>query len=54
MIETPCVSICRQENGRCIGCGRSMEEISNWYSYSDKERRTVMERLEQEMRDQFQ
>ena len=53
MIESPCVSICRQDDGICIGCGRTMEEISNWFNYSDEERRTIMNRLEQELNDQF-
>ena len=46
MIETPCVSICRQENGSCIGCGRTMEEITQWMNYTDEQRRQIMERLE--------
>lgn len=48
MIETPCVSICRQEDGRCIGCGRTMEEVVGWFDYTDQERRSIMERLEKE------
>ena len=53
MIETPCVSICRQEGGRCVGCGRTTEEVTKWANYSDEERRTIMNRLEQELNDQF-
>lgn len=53
IIETPCISICRQENGRCVGCGRTAEEVSNWYGYSDSKRSEIMERLDQEENDLF-
>ena len=26
-IESPCVKICKLENGVCIGCGRTQDEI---------------------------
>jgi hypothetical protein len=28
-----------------MGCGRTLEEIGDWYSMTDAERRTVMEEL---------
>ena len=48
VIETPCVAICRQEDGRCLGCGRTTEEVTEWFNYTDHERKIVMERLEKE------
>lgn len=48
IIETPCVSICRQEGGRCVGCGRTTEEVTKWFDYTDDERKTIMERLEKD------
>ena len=53
MIETPCIAICRQENNRCVGCGRTTEEISKWWNYTDAERASIMERLDQETDDLF-
>lgn len=43
-IESPCVSICRIEPASrlCIGCWRSIEEITNWARMSPGERHTVM------------
>lgn len=29
----------------CIGCGRTMREISEWFKMSDEEREKVFERL---------
>ena len=48
LIETPCVAICRTENGTCIGCGRTVEEVTKWFDYTDDERKTIMERLEKD------
>lgn len=54
IIETPCISICRyDEAGKCIGCGRTNEEIVNWIDYTPEERKTIMDRLEQEINDSF-
>jgi predicted Fe-S protein YdhL (DUF1289 family) len=37
MVKSPCVKICKldEENGVCIGCGRTIEEITNWSTFSD-------------------
>ena len=53
MILSPCVAICRQEDGVCIGCGRTKEEVTEWFDYTDNERKIIMERLEGEIRDLF-
>jgi len=45
MYITPCVSICKIVEGKCAGCGRTLEEIAKWRSYSDEERLQVMNRL---------
>ena len=45
MYITPCVPICKILEGKCVGCGRTLEEIAKWRSYSDEERLEVMKRL---------
>jgi predicted Fe-S protein YdhL (DUF1289 family) len=42
---TPCVKICRLQNGYCIGCKRSEEELSNWFWYTEEKRLQIMEEL---------
>ena len=34
MIETPCVKICTLDarSGVCLGCGRTVDEIAQWWS----------------------
>jgi len=45
MFLTPCVSLCKINEGKCQGCGRTLEEIAKWRKYTDEERLDVMKRL---------
>ena len=47
MIETPCVKICTLDArmGLCLGCGRTIDEITRWTSMSAFERSTIMREL---------
>ena len=42
---SPCLKICKVKKGICIGCGRNLDQIKNWKSYSDKKRKTIMKSL---------
>jgi len=43
---TPCISVCTVgENGKCIGCDRTPEEIRDWYTYTSDQRMEIMRRL---------
>jgi predicted Fe-S protein YdhL (DUF1289 family) len=44
-MQTPCEKICVMENGYCLGCNRTQEEIANWSNYTDNERERIMEEL---------
>jgi predicted Fe-S protein YdhL (DUF1289 family) len=47
MIETPCVKICTLDAriGLCLGCGRTIDEISRWATMSASARAQVMSEL---------
>ena len=47
MIETPCVKICTLDAraGLCLGCGRTVDEITRWSSMNMTERTRVMAEL---------
>jgi predicted Fe-S protein YdhL (DUF1289 family) len=47
MIESPCVKICTLDahTGRCLGCGRTLDEIARWSAMTAAERASVMDRL---------
>ena len=44
-IKSPCIKICKLENGVCIGCGRTQGEIREWVIMTDSQREVIMERL---------
>ncbi|MDY0077963.1 MAG: DUF1289 domain-containing protein [Bacteroidales bacterium] len=43
-IKSPCQLICTYDEDRiCIGCYRSLEEVANWDSYTEEEKRKVLD-----------
>jgi predicted Fe-S protein YdhL (DUF1289 family) len=46
-IESPCVKICviHPETRLCLGCGRTIEEISAWSRMTPEARREIMAAL---------
>ncbi|MCG5516774.1 MULTISPECIES: DUF1289 domain-containing protein [Ectothiorhodospira] len=47
-MQSPCIHVCQTEEGRCIGCGRTLMEIAAWTRFTDRERKVIMERLREE------
>jgi predicted Fe-S protein YdhL (DUF1289 family) len=46
VIESPCVRICAlNASDICLGCGRSIVEITRWYGMSNDERSRIMSEL---------
>jgi predicted Fe-S protein YdhL (DUF1289 family) len=46
-IASPCEKICTVDpgSGLCSGCGRSLDEIEHWMTYSDVERARIVQQL---------
>lgn len=46
-IQTPCVGTCLMDTvtGYCLGCGRTIDEITAWPSMSEDARSDVVRRL---------
>lgn len=42
-IPSPCIRICKIEEDLCIGCGRSSEEIREWFYCDDKRKTEILE-----------
>ena len=44
MTPSPCINICRMDadNGLCIGCYRSLEEITLWSRSDDVQRQAIL------------
>lgn len=47
--SSPCTNICRIEPASrlCLGCWRSIKEITDWGRMSEKQRQEIMEDLPQ-------
>ena len=48
-IASPCVNVCQMhpEQGYCMGCMRTIDEISDWLDMRDEEKRELIAKLEQ-------
>jgi predicted Fe-S protein YdhL (DUF1289 family) len=45
-VPSPCKLICRyDDHGICVGCHRNRDEITNWISYSDKQKLKVYKKI---------
>ena len=44
-ITSPCIKVCAVDGktGWCLGCGRSLKEISQWTKYTDQQRDDVID-----------
>jgi len=44
---SPCINICElDENKICVGCYRTIEEISNWTKYTDEEKQHIINQVQ--------
>lgn len=52
MIASPCNKVCQIDaaTGWCRGCGRSAQEIGDWFAASDDEKRAILARLPERLR----
>ncbi len=50
--STPCVRVCLidPETGLCEGCGRTREEIGQWFRLPEEERLRIMAELPERLR----
>ncbi len=47
-VASPCIDVCRLDaQGLCVGCRRTMREISEWPNASDERRREILRALTQ-------
>ena len=46
-VASPCVDICRLDaQGLCVGCRRTIDEITEWPRASETRRREILRELE--------
>ena len=44
-IKSPCIKVCTINNEKCIGCGRTKDEIKEWFYATDDRKIQILERL---------
>ncbi len=44
-MKTPCIAACKNNQGICSGCHRTMSEIIEWRNYSDEQRQSVIDKV---------
>ena len=49
-VVSPCINVCRMEDGLCAGCLRSIDEIARWANAGDDERRLILAAVAQRRR----
>jgi predicted Fe-S protein YdhL (DUF1289 family) len=46
LIPNPCKSICRlNEQGICVGCRRTREEIASWSKLTNEQKQVIVKRI---------
>ena len=41
-VVSPCVNICKMEEGLCVGCFRTIDEIARWAAIGDADKRLIL------------
>ena len=44
--DSPCITVCKVEDGVCIACNRTLEDIAQWSQMTTEERLKRMEELD--------
>ena len=46
---TPCINVCKiaPDTFTCIGCFRTLQEISDWSHLTDEQRQAIMDNLKE-------
>jgi len=44
-VESPCINVCELDGEFCVGCGRTVAEITSWQGLTDAERKQIVEEI---------
>lgn len=51
-VKSPCVSVCAlNDDGMCIGCWRSVDEIAAWSELDNERKREIVRKAQQRARE---
>jgi predicted Fe-S protein YdhL (DUF1289 family) len=49
-VESPCISVCRYEDEVCVGCGRTVDEVVEWYNMTNEQKQEIINKLDEKNR----
>lgn len=41
-VASPCINLCKMEDGLCLGCRRTLDEIVRWANAGDDDKRIIL------------
>ena len=52
---SPCMGVCQMslDNGLCMGCWRSLDEIQHWVAAPQADKRAVWQRIQERLQDAY-
>ena len=55
LFKSPCIGVCKinKQINCCIGCGRSIDQITNWINYDQEKRRMIIYLIKNNLRKKF-
>ena len=42
VVASPCINVCKMEDGLCAGCFRTIDEIALWANVGDDDKRAIL------------
>jgi uncharacterized protein len=52
-VDSPCVHICKVKDDYCIGCGRTLEDLTHWMRYTNEQRLKAIREGEERLETMF-
>jgi len=55
LVKSPCIRVCKinKKSNCCMGCGRSIDQITNWINYDQEKRRMIIYLIKNNLRKKF-
>jgi predicted Fe-S protein YdhL (DUF1289 family) len=47
-VESPCIKVCIIQDGKCIGCHRTQDEVREWFYATDERKEEILKRIADE------